>query len=182
MLEWIPEKHFCVTALIFLKKVFYMKSFENFQLVGNEDARQLYQSDKDAFLLNVRKTVKDSLSRIHDEQSPECSIRFSAPIPAHNIIRDSILGASRHEEEKLESLDSTSTPSTTVGNATKRLPFYDVTNEVSSRFSQLLVDTQFFISCFDRVLTPDNLFTIQAEDAEDREGIFNVAQSPQEGS
>ncbi len=39
--EWQPERHFIVTAITFLKKIFYMKSFANFESVANEDARSL---------------------------------------------------------------------------------------------------------------------------------------------
>ena len=39
--EWIPEKHFLLNALTFLKKIFYMKTFSNFPIVPNQSARQL---------------------------------------------------------------------------------------------------------------------------------------------
>lgn len=109
-----------------------MKTFENFQLVGNEEARQLFQSDKDAFLQNIRITVKESLTRIHDEQKPECSIRFSAPIPAHDIIRESILGSSQLVAEKSDTVLNIPTPRKNRSNVTKKLPFYDASNEVKS--------------------------------------------------
>ncbi len=39
--EWQPERHFIVTAITFLKKIFYMKTFNNFETVPNEEARNL---------------------------------------------------------------------------------------------------------------------------------------------
>jgi hypothetical protein len=39
--RWHPEKHFVVTALTFLKKIFYMKSYEGYENAANEEARQL---------------------------------------------------------------------------------------------------------------------------------------------
>ena len=39
--EWHPERHFIVTALTFLKKVFYMKSFQQFPKVADEKAKEL---------------------------------------------------------------------------------------------------------------------------------------------
>jgi hypothetical protein len=128
--EWIPEKHFCVTALIFLKKIFYMKSFESFESVGNEAARQLFKDDKDAFLENIRSTVKDSLSRIYDKQSKDCSICFSKPIPAHDTIRDSILGGSEANGDGPKVVDVLLSDTKGSINVTKKLPFYDVSNEV----------------------------------------------------
>ena len=113
---WLPEKHFCVTALTFIKKIFYMKSFDQFGSVANEDARRLFNNDKEAFLHAVNQCVQDSLSRIHDEQPPECTLRFTEPKPAHDLIRESILGKA--------------TP-TEIGesNGAKEV-HYDVSNEV----------------------------------------------------
>lgn len=126
--EWIPEKHFCVTALIFLKKIFYMKSFENYEVVGNEEARLLFQMDRDAYLVNIRNAVKDSLARMYDRQNKNCSICFSRPIPAHDIIRSSILGSNSVDDESTVTDLSSETKSGAT--APKKLPFYDVSNEV----------------------------------------------------
>jgi hypothetical protein len=40
--EWNPKKHILVNALVFLKKIFYMKSFNDIDYIGDEEARQLY--------------------------------------------------------------------------------------------------------------------------------------------
>ena len=37
----VPEKHFIVTALTYLKFIFYMKSFDSYSVVQNEVARKL---------------------------------------------------------------------------------------------------------------------------------------------
>lgn len=105
-----------------------MKSFENYESVGNEEARQLFQVDRDAYLVNIRNTVKDSLSRIYDKQNKNCSIRFSRPIPAHDIIRNSILGNSSIDDESTVTDLSSETKNGASG--PKKLPFYDVSNEV----------------------------------------------------
>lgn len=39
--EWQPDKHFIVTALTFLKKIFYMKDYEGFSHFLNQDARTM---------------------------------------------------------------------------------------------------------------------------------------------
>ena len=39
--EWLPDKHFLITALIFIKKVFYTKSFDDYGPLPNEEARQM---------------------------------------------------------------------------------------------------------------------------------------------
>jgi hypothetical protein len=40
--EWNPKKHILNSALVFLKKIFYLKSFYEIEYVANEEARQLY--------------------------------------------------------------------------------------------------------------------------------------------
>ena len=121
-----------MTALIFLKKIFYMKSFESFDYVGNEASRQLFKDDKDAFLENIRSTVEDSLARIYEKQSKDCSICFSKPIPAHDTIRDSILGGSQADGDKPKVVDALLSDTKNNINVTKKLPFYDASNEVRS--------------------------------------------------
>lgn len=38
---WQPERHFIVTAITFLKKIFYMKSYDQFQPSPNPTALNL---------------------------------------------------------------------------------------------------------------------------------------------
>ena len=139
MKEWIPEKHFCVTALIFLKKIFYMKTFDHFTSVGNEEARQLFVNDKDAFLEKIRDAVQKSLLRVYDKQDSDCSICFSKPIPAHDIIRQSILGDSLSAADEGKEFTVPATDQD-CGNVTKRLDFYDASNEVQYNV-QIVVHT-----------------------------------------
>lgn len=40
--EWVPGKHYMVTALTYLKKVFYMKDF-SFSNPANPEAQRLFQ-------------------------------------------------------------------------------------------------------------------------------------------
>jgi ubiquitin-protein ligase len=39
--EWQPDKHFIVTAVTFLKKIFYMKDYDGFTRFANEGAKAL---------------------------------------------------------------------------------------------------------------------------------------------
>ena len=34
--EWEPDKHYIVTALIFIKKIFYLKSFEQYTITNTD--------------------------------------------------------------------------------------------------------------------------------------------------
>lgn len=87
--EWNPEKHFIVTALTFLKKIFYMKSFRQFNSVPNENARQLLENDKEEYLRRIELCVQESLQRAHETQ-PESTLVFTEPKPAHEILRRQI--------------------------------------------------------------------------------------------
>lgn len=94
--EWNPEKNFLVSALTFLKKIFYMKSFDNFPVAPNERAKQMLTNDKEAFLKEVEESVLDSLKRVH-EMPQNGTIVFTEPKPAHENIRRQVYG--RTEEE-----------------------------------------------------------------------------------
>lgn len=39
--EWQPDKHFIVTAVTFLKKIFYLKDYDGFQRFANPAAKSL---------------------------------------------------------------------------------------------------------------------------------------------
>jgi hypothetical protein len=39
--RWDPKRHFLITVLVFLKKLFYLKSFDDFHNVPHEEALQL---------------------------------------------------------------------------------------------------------------------------------------------
>ena len=57
--EWVPGKHYMVTALTYLKKVFYMKDF-SFPRPANPEAQALFQVsvlDEGAEVPNGRETL-----------------------------------------------------------------------------------------------------------------------------
>ena len=140
--EWVPGKHFILTALVFLKKIFYLKSYDHFDdtLVANETARQQFNHEPSIFLSNVQESVKESLQRIYTEpDSTTCMLRFSAPIPAHDVIKESILADGNSEKNERRNNDNSNNNNTSnmmetndnVASITKKLEFcYDATNEV----------------------------------------------------
>ncbi|CAM9276691.1 unnamed protein product [Sphacelaria rigidula] len=89
--EWVPGKHYMVTALTYLKKVFYMKDF-SFSHPANPEAQRLFQDDKRGFLERVEICVRDSQERVYENEE-ESSLRFTEPKPAHDKLREKILGA-----------------------------------------------------------------------------------------
>jgi hypothetical protein len=90
--EWNPEKHFLVTAMTFLKGIFYLKSFDHFPKVPNEEARKILDTDKELYLQKVEKCVQESLDRMYEPPEPGCLIVFTEPKPAHYNLRVKIFG------------------------------------------------------------------------------------------
>jgi hypothetical protein len=166
--EWSPEQHFCVTALLFLKKVFYLKSFDQsvFPTVPNEEARRLFEQDTAAYTAKVSEAVQDSLKRVYEVPDPQCTIRFSEPLPAHEVIRETVMrsgvnaeadadgegeakgwsssGSRITENEAEGELDMSQLEDAIAGvgggsggrgglgeQVPKKLPFFDLGNEVS---------------------------------------------------
>ncbi|CAM9797794.1 unnamed protein product [Pylaiella littoralis] len=89
--EWLPGKHYMVTALTYLKKVFYMKDF-SFPRPANPEAQALFQDDKRGFLERVEACVRESQETVYENEE-ESSLRFTEPKPAHDKLREKILGA-----------------------------------------------------------------------------------------
>lgn len=102
--EWHPERHFIVTAITFLKKAFYTKSFESFAKCPNSEAKALFQHDQDEFLLRVAACVTESQHRVFDMQNAFCPLVFTEPKPAHeDLIRDILY---KRRSDKGESNDA----------------------------------------------------------------------------
>eukprot|EP00904_Undaria_pinnatifida_P010373 jgi/Undpi1/6466/HiC_scaffold_20.g08945.m1 len=89
--EWVPGKHYMVTALTYLKKVFYMKDF-SFPRPANPEAQALFQDDKRGFLERVEACVRESQETVYENEDGS-SLRFTEPKPAHDKLREKILGA-----------------------------------------------------------------------------------------
>eukprot|EP01041_Mallomonas_annulata_P007624 gene7623-15611_t len=121
--EWQPDKHFIVTVLTFLKKIFYMQNFQKYPSVPNETARNIFTNDKEEYLRLVEECVQDSLKRIH-ETFPNNTIIFTEPKPAHDLKRKQIYA--REIEEAGSS--SASRPGGENGNSRPEV-LYDRSNE-----------------------------------------------------
>jgi ubiquitin-protein ligase len=91
MKEWQPEKHFILNALTYLKSIFYLQSFDDFDQVANTAALAMFRTDMDAFRKAAAACSRESLGRIHDPAPPNCPIVFTEPKPAHDIIKRNVL-------------------------------------------------------------------------------------------
>ena len=120
--SWNPEKHFLLTAMTFLKSIFYMRNFDKYSTAPNEVAKALFLNDKEAYLKRVAQSVEESLTRVYDAPEPGCLITFTEPKPAHYNLRLDILGAAQEGGDDVP---------VDMGKET----FYDASNEVYLRYS-----------------------------------------------
>jgi len=131
--DWNPEKHFLVSALTFLKKIFYMKSFDNYPMVPDERARVLLMADKAEYLKLVEACVQESLMRA-DETDSKNTIIFTEPRPAHENLKRQIY--SRESERGEREREISSTPGSTPGRERERdmpRPLADQVEDVAEK-------------------------------------------------
>jgi len=96
--DWDPTKHFLITVLIFLKKIFYLKSFDTMHDVPNEEAMQLFNAARETFSSRAQECVADSAANLN-RMPAGCPLVFTEPKPAHKALRDQIFGASAAQRE-----------------------------------------------------------------------------------
>lgn len=96
--EWNPQKHFLITILVFLKKIFYLKSFDEFRNVPNKEALQLYSLAHEDYVHRAGECVHDAAANLN-RMPAECPLVFTEPKSAHRALRDQIFGASAEERE-----------------------------------------------------------------------------------
>ena len=80
---WDPSRHYLVTVLTFLKKIFYAKSFDDAQ--ANLDAKELATSNPDEYHRQVEACVRTSQQQVfvHSDGVP-----FSEEELSHRVLRD----------------------------------------------------------------------------------------------
>lgn len=69
--RWDPNRHYVVTALTWLKKIFYMKQgFKNYASPANASAAKLYEANPPEFLRRVERCVADSVAASWNDVPP----------------------------------------------------------------------------------------------------------------
>jgi ubiquitin-protein ligase len=85
--QWDPARHYLVTALTFVKKIFYAKTFE--EAVANLEAKELAQSNPTAFTTRINQCVYDSQKAVYSNiGDKEATLRFSEEFLGHRVLRD----------------------------------------------------------------------------------------------
>ena len=84
--QWDPHKHYLVTVLTYLKKIFYVKSFGD-EAVANKEARDLARNNPDAYKKKVESCVNESQRSVF-VNDPGCTTKFTEDDLCHQVLRD----------------------------------------------------------------------------------------------
>lgn len=83
---WDPHRHYLVTVLTYLKKIFYMKTFGD-DAKANIEARELAKKDPGAYRKKVESCVRESQKSVF-VNDPGCTAKFVEDDLCHQILRD----------------------------------------------------------------------------------------------
>ena len=84
--NWDPHKHYLVTVLTYLKKIFYLKTIGD-DAVANIEARDLSRSDPKAYRGKIQQCVRESQRCVYMNE-PNCTVHFSEENACHHVLRD----------------------------------------------------------------------------------------------
>ena len=93
---WDPQKHYLITLLTHLKKIFYIKSFdEAFTIengIGNGEALLCWREDRKEYFRRVKKCVKESQARMYvsSKESMNSTIKFQEDKVEYQMLRKMI--------------------------------------------------------------------------------------------
>ena len=82
---WDPSKHYLVTVLTFLKKIFYSKTFRDAR--ANAQARDLADANPDEYRQQIDACVRDSQRDVFVNPD-DSTARFSDEELGHRVLRD----------------------------------------------------------------------------------------------
>ena len=82
---WEPSRHYLVTVLTFLKKIFYSKNFA--EAKANPAARELAEKDIGAYKKKVEACVHESQKKVYVNEKGSTS-KFTEEEVAHRVLRD----------------------------------------------------------------------------------------------
>lgn len=83
--RWDPSRHYLVTVLTFLKKIFYAKSFDDAK--ANPEARALSMRNPSGYRQKVDECVRDSQKDVY-RNAEDSNLRFTDEQLSHQVLRD----------------------------------------------------------------------------------------------
>ncbi|CAE7603142.1 unnamed protein product, partial [Symbiodinium microadriaticum] len=115
--DWNPKKHFLISVLVFLKKIFYMKSYDEYENVPNSTARDMFNSNKEEYMNRAASCVEASLSRVYEAQPAGSTLTFTEPKQVHDDVRNRVYGVGKYKDERSRAVDHALSASPSVGAA-----------------------------------------------------------------
>ena len=102
---WDPQKHYLITLLTHLKKIFYVKSYDvAFSIesdIGNQKALHDWRENKQEYSRNVNRCVKESQSLIYADapESRYSTLSFQRDAPEYQILRNMVSLKSQQQQK-----------------------------------------------------------------------------------
>lgn len=93
---WDPSRHYLVTVLTFLKKIFYSKNFADAK--ANPAARELFEKDPAAYKKKVESCVHESQKKVYVNEKGSTA-KFTEEEVAHRVLRDLLKHHIRNENQ-----------------------------------------------------------------------------------
>lgn len=89
--RWDPSKHFLVTVLTYVKRIFYVKDYDGLspeegRRLPNQEALRLCRTDPAAYGRRVLECVRESQRSVY-LNDPGCTLQFSEEAPVHEQLR-----------------------------------------------------------------------------------------------
>lgn len=94
--KWDPSRHYLVTVLTYLKKIFYSKNFADAK--ANIPAKELAEKNPESFRKKVDASVRESQKNMYTND-PESTAKFTEEQVSHRVLRDLLKHNLKHESQ-----------------------------------------------------------------------------------
>ena len=90
--QWDSSKHFLVTVLTYLKRIFYVKDYKELSLKEhqkppNQQALQLFQTEPEGYRRWVQECMRESQRSVY-LNDPGCTLKFSEEDSRHDALKN----------------------------------------------------------------------------------------------
>jgi ubiquitin-protein ligase len=93
---WDPSRHYLVTVLTYLKKIFYSKNFTDAR--ANPQAKELAETNPDAYRKKVEECVRESQKNVYVNEEGSTA-QFTEEQVSHRVLRDLLKHHIRNENQ-----------------------------------------------------------------------------------
>lgn len=86
--SWDPSRHYLVSSLTLLKRIFYVKAGSMKDAKANPEAKKLMETDPEAYQKRVDECVRESQKNVFVDANEECTANFREEVLAHRVLVD----------------------------------------------------------------------------------------------